>query len=191
FGRIMLRQQRGSIVNMTSVAARSGFARLSAYCASKGGLEALTRALGVEWATQGVRVNAIGPAFVETDMTADVRAHQGISASLLGRTPMRRYATPDEVVGAPLFPASDASSYATTGCWPRPWSRPRGARRRRGDASWPAPTARSWWSNERPRPRRGAAAGQPLLRVRTAEPDRAAAGVPGRRRAGGRRLRPA
>jgi NAD(P)-dependent dehydrogenase (short-subunit alcohol dehydrogenase family) len=113
FGRIMLQQQRGVIVNMTSVAARSGFPRLSAYCASKGGLEALTRVLGVEWATQGVRVNAIGPAFVETDMTADVRAHQGISASLLQRTPMRRYATPEEIVGAALFLASDASSYMT------------------------------------------------------------------------------
>ena len=113
FGRIMLRQHSGTIVNMSSVGARAGFPRLSAYCASKGGVEALTRVLALEWASAGLRVNALAPAFIETDMTRGVREHSGLNQAIVQRTPMHRMGLPDEVVSAALFLASDASSYMT------------------------------------------------------------------------------
>jgi gluconate 5-dehydrogenase len=113
FGRIMLQQQSGSVVNMSSLGGRAAFPRLSAYCASKGGVDALTRVLALEWARSGVRVNALGPAFLETDMTEGVRGHEGLNRSIVERTPLHRMGMPDEVVGAALFLASEASSYVT------------------------------------------------------------------------------
>ena len=113
FGRAMLAQQRGVVINMSSVGAQAGFPRLSAYCASKGAVESLTRVLAMEWAASGVRVNALAPAFIETDMTAGVREHEALNATIVQRTPLHRMGLPNEVVGAELFLASDAASYVT------------------------------------------------------------------------------
>ena len=113
FGRQMLARGSGSIVNISSVAARSGLPRTAAYCAAKGGLEALSRSLAVEWATQGVRVNCLGPGYFETDLTAGLRDNAHLSAGVLDHTPMQRYGKPDELVGACLFLASPAASYVT------------------------------------------------------------------------------
>src|SRR5690606_16647775 len=72
-GRHMVANGGGSIVNITSIHSRVGHGRLTAYAASKAGLEALTRCLAVEWASAGVRVNAVAPGYFETDMTEGLR----------------------------------------------------------------------------------------------------------------------
>jgi NAD(P)-dependent dehydrogenase (short-subunit alcohol dehydrogenase family) len=112
-GRGMLERNRGNIINITSITARVGVPRTAAYCAAKAGVESLTRALAVEWATKGVRVNAVAPGYFETDLTAGLRKNQGLSEGVLARTPMRRFGVPHEVAGACVFLASDAASYIT------------------------------------------------------------------------------
>jgi NAD(P)-dependent dehydrogenase (short-subunit alcohol dehydrogenase family) len=87
--------------------------RALVYCASKGGLAAMTRALAAEWARDGVRVNLLAPGFIETNMTAEYQENEKALASLQRRTMMNRLGTADEVVGATVFLASDAASYIT------------------------------------------------------------------------------
>jgi NAD(P)-dependent dehydrogenase (short-subunit alcohol dehydrogenase family) len=112
-GAIMLRQGAGSIINMSSVHGQVGLPRLAAYSASKGGVEQLTRTLALEWAHAGVRVNAVAPGYLETQMTEDLRNHEVWSRRLRDRIPMGRFGRPEEVVGAVAFLASDAASYVT------------------------------------------------------------------------------
>ncbi|MEV0686894.1 glucose 1-dehydrogenase [Nocardia sp. NPDC050378] len=111
-GAVMLSRGRGSIINVTSVHASTGFERIPAYAASKGGLDALTKTLAVEWADRGVRVNSLAPGYFRTDLSSgllDSRWGQRI----LDATPTGRFGTPDELGGAAVFLASDASSYVT------------------------------------------------------------------------------
>ncbi|HWI74686.1 MAG TPA: glucose 1-dehydrogenase [Baekduia sp.] len=103
----------GAIVNLSSVHGATGHERLAAYAASKGGVELLTRTLAVEWAGRGVRVNALAPGYLETDMTAGLREHDRLNAGLLGKIPMGRFGSPAEVVGAAAFLLSDAAAYVT------------------------------------------------------------------------------
>jgi NAD(P)-dependent dehydrogenase (short-subunit alcohol dehydrogenase family) len=112
-GAVMLRQGAGSIINMSSVHGQVGLPRLAAYSASKGGVEQLTRTLALEWAHAGVRVNAVAPGYVETQMTEDLRNHEVWSKRLRDRIPMGRFGRPEEIVGAVAFLASDAASYVT------------------------------------------------------------------------------
>jgi len=112
-GAVMLRQGAGSIINMSSVHGQVGLPRLAAYSASKGGVEQLTRTLALEWAHAGVRVNAVAPGYLETQMTEDLRNHEVWSRRLRDRIPMGRFGRPEEVVGAVAFLASDAASYVT------------------------------------------------------------------------------
>ncbi|MGH2458962.1 MAG: SDR family NAD(P)-dependent oxidoreductase [Chloroflexota bacterium] len=113
FGRQMIARRSGRIVNLVSIGARVGLPRLAAYCAAKAGVEGLTRALAIEWAQYGVLVNALGPAFVETDLTRGLRENERLRAGLLAQTPLERFAQPDEIVGAAVFLASPAASYLT------------------------------------------------------------------------------
>ncbi len=112
-GRVMLAQGEGAIVNITSVAGRVALAKTTSYCAAKGGVELMTRQLSLEWAKKGVRVNAVAPAYFETELTEGLLANPVLAAPVLGRTPMGRFGHPTELVGACLFLASPAASYIT------------------------------------------------------------------------------
>jgi NAD(P)-dependent dehydrogenase (short-subunit alcohol dehydrogenase family) len=111
--RLMLPQSAGSIINISSIHGGSGMARLAPYSASKAGLEALTRTLALEWASHGVRVNTVSPGYFVTDMTEDLRRHEGWNARLINRIPMRRFGDPSELVPLVVYLASPASSYVT------------------------------------------------------------------------------
>ena len=112
-GKVMIRQGGGKIINMISVGAVVGFPRQIAYCATKGGILQLTKVLAIEWTRHNVQVNAIGPAYLETELTKGMRESKVISENLLQRTPMGRFGKPEEIVGAALYLASEASSYVT------------------------------------------------------------------------------
>jgi NAD(P)-dependent dehydrogenase (short-subunit alcohol dehydrogenase family) len=112
-GRAMLAAGEGAIINITSVGGRVALARTTSYCAAKGGVELLTKQLAFDWASKGIRVNAVAPGYFETDLTEAVRSHPRLSGQVTGRTPMGRFGHPDELVGACLFLASPAASYVT------------------------------------------------------------------------------
>ena len=131
FGRQMLGRSAGSIVNVASIAGLRGVIHRAAYNASKHGLVGLTRTLAAEWGGRGVRVNAVCPGWIKTEM--DV-ADQGSGAytddDIINRVPMARFARPDDVAAAILFLARDGSfingvSLPVDGGWT-------------GDASWDA-----------------------------------------------------
>ncbi|UGS37232.1 SDR family NAD(P)-dependent oxidoreductase [Capillimicrobium parvum] len=103
----------GSIVNVSSIHGIRAHERTLAYAASKGGLEMVTRTLAVEWADRGVRVNAVAPGYLQTDMTTGLLDHPRWRESLLGRIPMARFGATAEVVPAVLFLAGAASTYIT------------------------------------------------------------------------------
>ncbi|MBW8012745.1 MAG: glucose 1-dehydrogenase [Chloroflexi bacterium] len=112
-GRAMVEQNEGKVINIASVGATTGLPKFIAYCASKGGLVQITRVLASEWATNNIQVNAIAPGYVETDMTSGLDETPWLKEDIIQRTPMERLAQPDEVVGAAIFLASQASSYIT------------------------------------------------------------------------------
>jgi 3-oxoacyl-[acyl-carrier protein] reductase len=108
---IFLQQRQGAIVNMASIAGKVGVPGQVNYCASKAGLIGLTRSLAVECASRGVRVNAVAPGYIETDMTQKMSERRMDEA--LNRVPMRRFGTPEEVARAVAFLASQDASYIT------------------------------------------------------------------------------
>jgi NAD(P)-dependent dehydrogenase (short-subunit alcohol dehydrogenase family) len=109
----LLERAGGSVVNISSIHGSRAHERLIAYAVSKGGLDMLTKTLAVEWATRGIRVNGVAPGYLETEMTAGLRANERLSNSLLARIPMRRFGTTEEVAAAVLFLAGTGSSYIT------------------------------------------------------------------------------
>jgi NAD(P)-dependent dehydrogenase (short-subunit alcohol dehydrogenase family) len=112
-GRQMLKQGSGSIVNLSSVHGAVAGPRLLAYSASKGGVNMLTRTLAVEWADRGVRVNAVAPGYVTTDMTHDLLSHDTWSRRLIEQIPAGRFAGVEDIAGAVQFLLSDAGRYIT------------------------------------------------------------------------------
>jgi NAD(P)-dependent dehydrogenase (short-subunit alcohol dehydrogenase family) len=111
FGTRMLAAKRGSIINVASVAGLVGIADRAAYNASKHGLIGLTRTLAAEWGGRGVRVNAVCPGWVKTEMdTADQAAGSYSDADIIGRVPMGRFATPDDISLAIAFLADERES---------------------------------------------------------------------------------
>ena len=105
--------QGGSVINVSSVAGHGGLPRSVPYCASKGGVEMLTKALALDWAARGVRVNTLAPGWVDTDLTHGLLDHDVHGKRLLDRTPMGRFATPRDMAGGVVFLASDASAFMT------------------------------------------------------------------------------
>ncbi len=113
-GQQMLRAGAGSIVNIASIGGLVGWAGSLGYQASKGGVVQLTRTLAVEWASRGVRVNAIAPCTFETAVVARQReAEPDLYPAMLARIPLGRFGEPGEIVGPALFLASDAASMVT------------------------------------------------------------------------------
>ncbi len=113
-GRVMLRQKKGSIINLASIGGLVALPMSVAYCASKGGVVQLTRTLGVEWAPLGVRVNAIAPCSVNTPLVQRVlETEPEYRHRVLDQIPVGRIAEPADIVGATLFLASDASAMVT------------------------------------------------------------------------------
>ena len=113
-GRRMLAAGAGSIINLASIGGLVGYAGSIGYQASKGGVVQITRTLAVEWASSGVRVNAIAPCTFETPVVARQRAAEpDLYPGMLARIPAGRFGEPGEIVGPALFLASDASSMVT------------------------------------------------------------------------------
>ncbi|MEU9455150.1 SDR family NAD(P)-dependent oxidoreductase [Streptomyces sp. NPDC048277] len=111
-GKAMLAQGSGSIVNVSSVHAGTGFERIAAYAAGKGGVEALTRTLAVEWANRGVRVNALAPGYFPTHLSKGLLDGKW-GERIVRSTPLGRVGSVEELGGAAVFLASDASRYVT------------------------------------------------------------------------------
>ncbi len=107
--RPMMVQRSGAIVTISSVASMFGIAGQANYCASKGGLVAFTRALAAELAPKGIRVNAVLPGFIDTEMTA--RMPRQIKLKSKDQILLKRFGAPEEVAGAVSFLISDAASY--------------------------------------------------------------------------------
>lgn len=109
--RPMMKQRAGAIVNLTSVVGETGNVGQAAYAASKAGLIGLTKALARELASRNVRVNAVSPGFIDTDMTAGLAPD--LKEKITESIPLGRLGSADEVAKAVLFLASDAASYVT------------------------------------------------------------------------------
>ncbi len=103
----------GKIINIGSLMCHGGRPTTTAYAASKGGLLMLTRSLAVEWAKYNINVNAIGPGFIATDLTAKLQADKDFNNWVLSRTPFARWGQPDDIAGAAVFLASSASDFVT------------------------------------------------------------------------------
>ena len=111
----MLEQRKGSIVNVASIMGLigGGVYPNPAYQASKGGVVNLTRSLALDWASRGIRVNAVAPAFVRTPLTQSLLAEDGMEEKLLIRTPLGRMVETCEVADAICFQASDVAAMIT------------------------------------------------------------------------------
>ena len=109
----MIKQGKGKIINIASIAGQVGFADSSAYCASKGAVINITRELALELAQYKINVNAIGPGVIETDMTKDLLEDKATKETLLANIPLSRIGKPEDIANAALFLASDNSDYIT------------------------------------------------------------------------------
>jgi NAD(P)-dependent dehydrogenase (short-subunit alcohol dehydrogenase family) len=112
-GKNMIGQGGGSIINIASTAGYIGIPRAAAYCASKAGVILLTKTLAVEWARYNVRVNAIAPHYLETELTKGVQSSEQVYESLVKQIPMRRFGRTDEIVPTLLLLSSSLASYVT------------------------------------------------------------------------------
>ncbi|HEX6030702.1 MAG TPA: SDR family oxidoreductase, partial [Tepidiformaceae bacterium] len=103
----------GSIVNIASGAAKIPLVGAADYCVSKAGVWMLTKVLALEVATHGIRVNAIGPGFIETPMTASARSDEERSRAILSGIPLGRFGQPEDIANTALFLCSDEAAYFT------------------------------------------------------------------------------
>ena len=113
FGRHMLGRGYGRIINIASLNTFVALSQVAAYAASKAAVASLTRSLAVEWSQKGVMVNAIAPGVFRTALNSDLLDNTPRGKELLMRTPMGRFGSTEEVVGAAVYLASDAASFVT------------------------------------------------------------------------------
>ena len=112
-GKVMLQQERGKIINISSVRGLQGRANDPAYPASKGAVNLLTKSLAIEWAQKGITVNAIAPTFIRTDLNAFLLEDAPTREWVLSRIPMGRVGQIWDLFGAAIFLASSASDFIT------------------------------------------------------------------------------
>jgi NAD(P)-dependent dehydrogenase (short-subunit alcohol dehydrogenase family) len=112
-GKYMIQQGKGKIINIVSQMAFVGYIKRAAYCSSKGGAVQLTKALAVEWAPFNVKVNAVAPTFIGTELTQKMFTDQAFYQDVLSRIPLGKLAQPSDVTGAVLFLASDLANFIT------------------------------------------------------------------------------
>ncbi len=109
----MVKNKKGSIINITSLAAERGFPNNPAYCASKGGLRVLTKSFARDWGESGIRVNNIVPGYMGAGMTGETYKDESIRKFRAALTMLGRWGSPEDLIGPVIFLASDASSYIT------------------------------------------------------------------------------
>jgi NAD(P)-dependent dehydrogenase (short-subunit alcohol dehydrogenase family) len=114
----MLTQGMGAIVNISSVASLVGLPTLPAYAASKGAIDALTRALAVDYAKEGIRCNVVNPGLIDTPMAAPLMSNPEQLTPILSHYPIRRAGKPEEVANMVLYLASDEAAWVTGGAFP-------------------------------------------------------------------------
>ena len=110
---VMKQSSNGKIINVASMLSFQGGIRVPSYTASKSGVKGLTMALANEWASKNIQVNAIAPGYMATANTKPLREDKKRSKAILERIPARRWGTPEDLQGAAVFLASDASNYVT------------------------------------------------------------------------------
>ncbi len=109
--RKMIPRTRGKIINICSVQSELGRPNIAPYTASKGAVKMLTKGMAIDWGPHGIQVNGIGPGYYKTELNEKLVSDEKFSAWLIGRTPNRRWGNVDELAGAAVFLASDASSF--------------------------------------------------------------------------------
>ncbi|HWE55883.1 MAG TPA: SDR family oxidoreductase [Acidimicrobiales bacterium] len=109
----MIEAGGGSIINLSSVSGLIGTPRRAAYAASKGALDAATRSLAIELGPSGIRVNSVAPGVVDTALWAKNKAIHGVVETIERQTPLRRWATPEDIADVIVFLASDAARFVT------------------------------------------------------------------------------
>jgi NAD(P)-dependent dehydrogenase (short-subunit alcohol dehydrogenase family) len=114
----MLKQGKGAIVNISSIASLVGLPTLSAYAASKGALDALTRALAIDYAKEGIRCNVVNPGLIDTPMAAPLMSNAEQLGAILSHYPIRRAGKPGEVANLVLYLVSDEAAWVTGGTFP-------------------------------------------------------------------------
>lgn len=112
-GRFMIQQRKGKIINVASVLGLVGERQVLPYCVAKGGVIQLTRALALEWARYNIQVNALCPGYVITPMNEVDLSQEKIYNHIVGKTPLKRLAKIEDLVGGAIFLVSDASNYMT------------------------------------------------------------------------------
>ena len=110
-GRIMLKKEKGKIINIASVLAFQGGINVTAYTSAKHGVVGLTKAFANDWARKGINVNALAPSFFTTELTEPIKKDPERSKSITARTPAARWGLPEDIAGATVFLASPASDF--------------------------------------------------------------------------------
>jgi NAD(P)-dependent dehydrogenase (short-subunit alcohol dehydrogenase family) len=110
---LLAKSGNGTIVNTASMLSFFGGPLVPAYAASKGGVAQLTKSLAIAWANEGIRVNAIAPGWIATDLTRGLTSDETRSAAILARTPMKRWGEPADIGGSVVYLCSDAARFVT------------------------------------------------------------------------------
>ncbi len=112
-GKVMIGQKSGRIVNISSQTGTVAIPQRAAYCASKGGVNQLTKLLALEWARYGINVNAVAPTFIETPLTKPMFQNEEFHDYVIGNIPLGRVGKPEDVTGAVVYLASSAADMVT------------------------------------------------------------------------------